>query len=201
MWKMDAPWVRSRVMGHVSAQAGHTRGCHRLDAILVSSRCSWNVSPMTYLTVAMPTSDHRLVLMTKGLTSTDCESFIRATYPAKKWNVRQERAAGQETQHIFAGQDTQLNAAQRADAVPKAVAQAVIPQGKRTKRTRLKTNTQQWHEHFQVAKKRITQDLHEVGNKRLYAMRHAALQRCGVLPLDQKLDPRTIEAHAKATQS
>ena len=48
---------------------------------------------MTYHTVAMPTSDHRLVLMTTGLTSTDCESFIKATHPAKKWNVRQERAA------------------------------------------------------------------------------------------------------------
>ena len=85
-----------------SVQAGHTRGCHRLDAILVSSRCWGNVSPMTYHTVAMPTSDHRLVLMTTGLTSTDCESFIKATHPAKKWNVRQERAAVQETQRILA---------------------------------------------------------------------------------------------------
>ena len=52
-----------------SVQAGHTRGCHRLDAILVSSRCCGNVSPMTYHIVAMPTSDHRLVPMTTGLTS------------------------------------------------------------------------------------------------------------------------------------
>ena len=163
-----------------SVQAGHTRGCHRMDAILVSSRCWGNVSPMTYHTVAMPTSDHRLVLMTTGLTSTDCESFIKATHPAKKWNVRQERAAVQETQHILAGLDTPMDAISRADAVLKAVAQAVIRQGRRTKRTRLKTNTQQWHKHFQVAKKRIAQELREVANKRLYTMRHAALRKDGV---------------------
>ena len=138
-----------------SVQAGHTRGCHRLDAILVPSRCWGHVSPMTYHTVTIPTSDHRLVLMTTDLTSTDCESFIKATHPAKKWNVRQERAAVRETQRILAGQDTPMDAASRVDAVLKAVRQAVIRQGKRTKRTRLKTNTQQWHKHFQVVKKRI----------------------------------------------
>ena len=100
----------------------------------------------------MPTSDHRLVLMTTGLTSTDCETFIKGAHPAKKWNVRQERAAMQETQHILAGQGTPMDAVSRADAVLKAVAQAVIRQGKRTKRTRLKTNTQHWHKHFQVVK-------------------------------------------------
>ena len=47
---------------------------------------------MTYHTVAMLTSDHRLVLMTTSLSSTDCDSFIKPKYPAKKWNVRQERA-------------------------------------------------------------------------------------------------------------
>ena len=72
-----------------SVQAGHTRGCHRLDAILVYLWCLGNVSPMAYHIVAMLTSDHRLVLMTTGLTFTDCESFIKATHPAKKWNVRQ----------------------------------------------------------------------------------------------------------------
>ena len=54
-----------------SVQAGHTRVCHRRHAILVSSRCWGNVSPMTCHTVAMPTSNHRLVLMTTGLTSTE----------------------------------------------------------------------------------------------------------------------------------
>ena len=106
---------------------------------------------MTYHTVAMPTSDHILVLMTTSLTSTDCESFIKAMHPAKKWNVRQERGAFQETQHILAGQDTPMDAVSRADAVLKVVAQTIIRQGKRTKRTRLKTNTHQWHTHFQVA--------------------------------------------------
>ena len=65
----------------------------------------------------------------------------------------------QDTQRIMAGQDTPMDTVSRADAVLKAVAQAVIRQGKRTKRTRLKTNTQQWHKHFQVVKKRIAQEL------------------------------------------
>ena len=75
-----------------SVQEGHTRGCHRLDAILVSSRCWVHVNPMTYHTVAMPTSDHKLVLMTTGLTSADCASFIKAAHPAKKWNVQASSA-------------------------------------------------------------------------------------------------------------
>ena len=97
-----------------------------MDAILVSLRCWGNFGPITYHTVAIPTSDHRLVLMTTGLTSTECDSFIKATHPAKKWNVWQERAAVQETQRILAGQDTPMEAVSRADAVVKAVARAVI---------------------------------------------------------------------------
>ena len=161
-------------------QAGHTKGCHRPDAILFSSRCLGNVSPMTYHIVAMPTSDHRLVLTTTGLTSTDCESFFKATHPAKKWKVRQEQAAVQETQHILPRQDTPMDTASRAEAVLKVVAQAVIRQGKRTKRTRLKTHTQQWHKHFQVVTKLIVQVLREVANKLLYTMHHAALRKDGV---------------------
>ena len=91
--------------------------------------------------------------------------------------MRQERAAVQETQHILAGQDTPLDAVSRDDAVLKAVAQAAIRQGKRTKRTGLKTNTRQWHKHFQVVKKRIAQELRKVANKRLYSMRHGALRK------------------------
>ena len=37
-----------------SVQTGHTRGCHCLDAILISSRCWGNVSPMTYLQSPCP---------------------------------------------------------------------------------------------------------------------------------------------------
>ena len=74
-----------------------------MDAILVSSRCWGHVSPMTYHTVSMPTCDQQLILMTTSLTSTDSGSFIKATHPAKKWNVRQERAAVQETTTSWTG--------------------------------------------------------------------------------------------------
>ena len=79
-------------------QAGHTMGCHRLYNILVSSWCSGHVSRMAYHTVAMPTCDHRLILMTADLTSTDCESITKATHHAKNRNVRQERPGLQEIQ-------------------------------------------------------------------------------------------------------
>ena len=58
---------------------------------------------MMHHMVAMPTNNHRLVLMTICLTNRDSESFIKATPPAKRWNVQQERATVQETQHVHTG--------------------------------------------------------------------------------------------------
>ena len=95
-----------------------------------------------------------------------------------------------------------MDAVSRADAVLKAVAQAVIRQVKRAKRTRLKTNAQQWQKHFQVVLKRIAQKLRGVAQQApLYHASCCPPQRWGILPLDQKPDTRTIEAHAKAAQS
>ena len=68
-------------------------GSHHLDAVMVSLQCWGQMNLVTYHTPAMPTSDHKLVLMTTGLTSTDCESFIKVTHLAKTWNARQERSA------------------------------------------------------------------------------------------------------------
>ena len=76
-----------------------------------------------------------------------------------------------------------MDAVGRKDAVLKAVASAVaqtiIRQGKRTKRTRLKINTHQWHRHFQLVKKHMAQELRDVSNKQLYTMCHAALRKDG----------------------
>ena len=64
--------------------------------------------------------------MSTGLTSTDCESFIKTTHAAKKWSVRQERATTQEMQRILAGQGSPMDAVSRATAVLKAVAHTVL---------------------------------------------------------------------------
>ena len=55
--------------------------------------------------------------MTTGLTSRDCQYFIKATHPAKKWNVQQERAAVHEVLRIFVGQDTPVDVVDHVDAV------------------------------------------------------------------------------------
>ena len=160
-----------------SVQAGHTRGCHRLDAILVSSRYWGNVSPMTYHTVAMPTSDHRLVLMTTGLTSADCESFIKATHAAKKCNVRQERAAVQETQHILAGQDTPMGALIRSSRRWRRPSfdRGSTPSGLVSKLTHNSgTNSSKW------SRSAYRRSCAKWPNRRLYSMRHAALRKDGV---------------------
>ena len=96
-----------------------------MDPILVSSPCWEHVKLMAYHTIAMTSFDHGLVLMTIGLTSTDRETFIKATHPAEKWTVLQERAAARDAHHILAGQDTPMDPVSRADAVRKA-AKALI---------------------------------------------------------------------------
>ena len=88
-----------------------------------------------------------------------------------------------------------------ANAVLKAVPHAVIRQGKRTKRTRLKTNTCPCHKHFLLVKKPITQELRDATNKCLvHYVPHRSLQRWDFLPPDQKLDVWVSEVYTKATQ-
>ena len=93
-----------------------------------------------------------------------------------------------------------MDAVSRADAVLKAVAQGVIRQGKRTKRTSVKTNAQRWQRHCQVVKKRIAHELRDVANERLYTMCHTAIRKDGgTLSLDPKVDAQTL-VNLKPTQ-
>ena len=127
----------------------------------------------------MPTSDHRLVMLTFGLNVSDCEAFVTATHPTKRWNKRQETAAIGEAEGILAQETPMHEPIQKADAVLQTTATAVSLLGKHLKKPWNKQATRPWHRDFHATKKRLARELRDNATKRLNTMQHSALRKDG----------------------
>ena len=116
---------------------------------------------MTYHGVLLPTPDHQLVMLTSGLNVSNCEAFVTATHPTKRWNKRQQIAAIKEAEHILAQQTLAHEPIQNADTVLQAVATTVSLLGKRRTKPWNKQSTHPWHRNFHATKKRLAQELQD----------------------------------------
>ena len=67
------------------------------------------------------------------------------------------------------------------NALLKAIAKTVIVMGKQTKRPWIKKATGPWHQDFNIAKKRMAQDIRDNAKKRLHTMRYSALRKDGTV--------------------
>ena len=141
-------------------QDAHTRGHHRLDAILLSPGSWGSLNPMTYHGVLMPTSDQRLVMMTSGLSVCDSVAFVAAINPTKHWNKRQETAAIREAECILAQQTPAQDPVKQADSLLKSSCDSSVPHGKTSQeaveQTRYPTIATQFPGHQEQNGPRIT---------------------------------------------
>ena len=116
-------------------------------------------------------------MLTSGLNVSDCEAFVTATHPTKRWNKRQAIAAIKEAERILAQQPPAHELIQNADVALQVVATTVSLLGKRRKKLWNKQSTHPWHRDFHATKKRLTQELRDNTTKWLNTMRHSALRK------------------------
>ena len=155
-----------------------TRGTRRLDAILTTPKAWHTLTPAAITAIAMPTSDHKLVLMCTGHTQSEKTAFMRAPHPTKKWTKRKEQeviASVKKSSPHVRGRDPVTRATMTMKMIANRVKAAQIvkkPRGKQKEGF-------DWNEAYDKAEEQAERKMMEAARKRVWRMRRSAVQRDG----------------------